>query len=308
MRTLTNALRQQWLGVLVGLIAIAMSAGAPAAATDAYAAAKRLITGKDVKDGSLGVRDLSAAARKSLRGNSGPAGANGANGLPGANGANGLPGGTGPQGGAGPAGPTGSTGSTGPAGPIGPVGPIGPTGPTGPTGPAGSAGSADTPAGVLSKLLTVDGAASGLDADLLDGNSSAAFVADADSANGDVTGPFSALQLKADSVGLDELATGAVTIRNMKSGMPTNTSTGHTFDPPSIPAQECWYKFITLDNADRGEMVILSESGTNQLSAGLMLLPTMAREGGVPLALCNFNTSNAVDDSAITVTLTLVGV
>ena len=38
-----------------------------------------------------------------------------------------------------------------------------------------------------------------------------------------------------------------------------------------------------------------------------MLMPTMARDGGVPIALCNFNTSNAVDDSKITVTLTLVG-
>jgi hypothetical protein len=289
MRTLTNALRQQWLGVLFGLVAIAMSAGAPAAATDAYAAAKRLISGKDVKDGSLGVRDLSAAARKALRGNAGPAGANGANGLPGAQG---------PQGGPGPVGPIGPAGATGPAGS---------TGPAGPTGPTGPAGSADTPGGVLSKLLTVDGAASGLDADLLDGNSSAAFVADADSANGDVTGPFSDLQLKPGSVGVDEVATGAVTIRNMKSGQPTNSSVGHTFDPPSIPAQECWYKFITLANADRGEMVIMSESGTNQLSAGLMLMPTMARDGGVPLALCNFNTSNAVDDSNATVTITLVG-
>ena len=66
--------------------------------------------------------------------------------------------------------------------------------------------------------------------------------------------------------------------------MPTNTSVGHTFDPPAIPAQECYYKFVTLDNADRGEMVIMSESGANQLSAGLMLMPTMARDGGVPLA------------------------
>lgn len=275
MRHLSLALRQQWLGVSIGLVAIALSAGVPDVATDAYASAKRLITGKDVKNGSLGVVDLSAAARKSLRGKTGPAGANGANGLPGA------PGGTGPA---------------GPAGPIGPQGPIGP------------AGSADTPGGVLSKLLTVDGAGSGLDADLLDGLASSAFVADADSANGDVTGPFSDLQLKASSVGVDQLATGAATIRSLKSGMPTTSSIGHTFDPPSIPAQGCYYKFVVLDAADRGEMVILSESGTNQLSAGLMLMPTMARDGGVPIALCNFNTSNAVDDNNITVSVTLVGV
>lgn len=274
MHQLVIALRQQWLGVAVGLVAIALTAGVPDVATDAYASAKRLITGKNVKDGSLGVRDLSAAARKSLRGRAGPAGANGQNGLPGAQG---------PQGASGPAGPIGPQGATGPA------------------------GSADQPADVLSKLLTVDGAGSGLDADTLDGISSAALVADSDSANGDLTGPFSDLQLKAGSVGTSQLAGGAVTVSRLKSGQPTTTFTGHTFDPPSIPAQDCYYKFVTWNEADRGEMVIVSESGTNQLAAGLMLMPTMARDGGVPLALCNFNTSNAVDDSAITVSLTLVG-
>lgn len=98
-----------------------------------------------------------------------------------------------------------------------------------------------------------------------------------------------------------------MTVSRLKSGQPTNTFTGHTFDPPSIPAQGCYYKFVTWNEADRGEMVIMSESGTNQLAAGLMLMPTMARDGGVPIALCNFNTANAVDDSAVTVSFTLVG-
>lgn len=47
---------------------------------------------------------------------------------------------------------------------------------TGETGPAGADGSPDTAAQVLAKLITVDGASSGLDADLLDGQQATAFA------------------------------------------------------------------------------------------------------------------------------------
>jgi hypothetical protein len=72
----------------------------------------------------------------------GPAGANGTNGANGVNGTNGTDGAAGAQ------------GAKGEAGGIGPTGP---------------AGSPDTPAQVLAKLADVDGAGSGLDADLLGG-------------------------------------------------------------------------------------------------------------------------------------------
>ena len=62
----------------------------------------------------------------------------------------------------------------GPAGPQGATGPQGPQGPIGLTGPAGSP---DTAAQVKAKLVTVDGAGSGVDADLLDGLNSTAFAA-----------------------------------------------------------------------------------------------------------------------------------
>lgn len=52
----------------------------------------------------------------------------------------------------------------------------GPAGPTGPQGAPGQGGSPDTPAQILSKLQTVDGSGSDLDADRLDGLSSANFV------------------------------------------------------------------------------------------------------------------------------------
>jgi hypothetical protein len=91
----------------------------------------------------------------------------------------GVQGPVGPQGIQGPTGATGSTGAQGPVGPEGPTGPQGSTGaqgPVGPTGPAGADGSPDTPAQVLAKLITVDGAGSGLDADLLDGQNGAFFA------------------------------------------------------------------------------------------------------------------------------------
>ena len=62
-----------------------------------------------------------------------------------------------PQGAAGAQGTTGADGSGGPVGP------------TGPRGLNGADGSADTPAQILTKLAQVDGPASGLDADTVDG-------------------------------------------------------------------------------------------------------------------------------------------
>jgi Collagen triple helix repeat (20 copies) len=78
----------------------------------------------------------------------------------------------GPRGETGPQGPRGETGAEGPEGPQGEIGPVGPEGPEGPEGPAGSP---DTPQQVLDKLTQVDGAGSGLDADLFDGLTSNAF-------------------------------------------------------------------------------------------------------------------------------------
>lgn len=60
--------------------------------------------------------------------------------------------------------------------PTGLRGPEGPAGPPGPPGPAGGDGSPDTPAQVRDKLKLVDGSRSGVDADLLDGLDSTAFL------------------------------------------------------------------------------------------------------------------------------------
>ena len=60
------------------------------------------VTGAKVKNGSLGTADLSAAARASLQGQTGPAGPAGATGQAGATGATGAAGATGGQGVPGP--------------------------------------------------------------------------------------------------------------------------------------------------------------------------------------------------------------
>jgi hypothetical protein len=77
------------------------------------------ITGKDVKNRSLGRSKLSATAVSSLTGQRGPAGPQGEKGEQGP---------VGPKGAAGPAGPTGATGAKGETGPAGPQGPSGVSG------------------------------------------------------------------------------------------------------------------------------------------------------------------------------------
>ena len=95
-------------------------------------------------------------------------------------------------------GPAGSDGSTGPAGAAGAAGSdgadgsdgsTGPQGSTGPTGATGPAGSPDTAAQVLTKVKTVDGSGSGLDADTVDGIHGSSFLRSnaADTATGKLT-------------------------------------------------------------------------------------------------------------------------
>jgi hypothetical protein len=77
------------------------------------------ITGRDIKNRSLGTNKLSATAVSSLTGQRGPAG---------------------PQGEKGEHGPVGNTGPAGPKGETGPAGAQGPPGPAGPPGPSGISG------------------------------------------------------------------------------------------------------------------------------------------------------------------------
>ena len=96
------------LGLVAAVALISATAGV---------AGSGLITGKQIQDGTIELRDLSPAARQALKGQAG---------------AQGPAGTAGPQGAAGPQGPQGLPGATGPAGPVGPQGLPGATGPAGP--------------------------------------------------------------------------------------------------------------------------------------------------------------------------------
>jgi hypothetical protein len=110
MTGLIEGIRRQWLGASVGTLALFVALGGPALAEPAAQAAARLITGKQIKAGTLSDRHLSSAARARLRGAAGPAGATGAlgpagaqgergeDGLDGANGADGQDGANGQDG------------------------------------------------------------------------------------------------------------------------------------------------------------------------------------------------------------------
>lgn len=126
-----------WPALLI-VVVLLLAAGTGGAVAGVMITGKQIkdgtVTSADIMDRTLGVSDLSPAARNSLQGAPGPTGANGPPGATGPAGATGATGTTGPTGGAGPDGPG------GPAGPAGPVGPAGPAGPAGPPGPAGKGG------------------------------------------------------------------------------------------------------------------------------------------------------------------------
>jgi hypothetical protein len=93
----------------VAVAAVSLSLGAAGTA-----GAAKLLTGKQIKDGTIEAKDLSAKARKTLSGKTGPAGPAGVGGSAGLGGSQGP---AGSPGGAGGAGTNGTPGATGVAGP-----------------------------------------------------------------------------------------------------------------------------------------------------------------------------------------------
>jgi len=161
--------------LVIALLALFVALGSSSVAAPARDAAKKLITGKQIKNSSLTTKDVKnrsllaqdfkagqlPAAAQGAKGDSGAPGLKGdagGQGLKGDTGAQGDAGAQGEDGPAGPAGPNGPTGPNGPAGPNGPVGPTGPSGAQGPQGPAGPSG----PKGFTS-LAPVNFPASGAD-------------------------------------------------------------------------------------------------------------------------------------------------
>lgn len=114
--------------IVVAIVAVVL------AMTGSAFAAKELITGRDIKNGSITRADLARNTISSLSGRQGPAGARGQDGFSGPPGPVGA---TGAKGETGPAGPKGETGERGPAGSTGSPGRLGPQGEQGPIGPPG---------------------------------------------------------------------------------------------------------------------------------------------------------------------------
>lgn len=155
----------------LGLAMATIFAGSAAAQS---ASSSRVVIACADKKGALRIAKRCKKAEKRFRllampGSAGPKGDKGDPGAPGNAGSNG------PAGGPGAPGPAGEPGAPGPAGQPGAPGPAGEPGPKGDRGEQGPAGSPETAGGLLSKLLSVDGAGSGLDADLFDGWDSSAF-------------------------------------------------------------------------------------------------------------------------------------
>lgn len=105
-----DTLKRQWLGISIALFALFIALGGPAAASETARAVVKQITGKQIKDGSVKTKDLSKAARNSLKGQQGPAGPAGQPGAIGAQGAQGQQGAPGAQGSQGAQGPQGAPG------------------------------------------------------------------------------------------------------------------------------------------------------------------------------------------------------
>lgn len=69
-----KTLRSQWAGIAIAMLALFVAIDGPAMASDGARAAAKLITGRQIKDGSIAAKDLSPAARRALKGQRGPAG------------------------------------------------------------------------------------------------------------------------------------------------------------------------------------------------------------------------------------------
>jgi collagen triple helix repeat protein len=135
---ITKLSRPAQLTAAVAVLVIALAGTASAARLITGAQIKDgSITGRDIKAGSIGASNLRADAASALRGRDGAPGATGARGDTGPTGPRGD---AGAQGVRGPKGDTGATGADGAAGIQGERGVAGPQGPKGDTGDAGARG------------------------------------------------------------------------------------------------------------------------------------------------------------------------
>lgn len=168
----------------------------------------------------------------------GPAGATGPMGAMGPAGPQGPMGLAGPAGAPGPAGPMGATGPQGPMGLTGAVGPQGPQGPAGPPGPTYSAG---TGISISGTTITNTGDTNAAD-----------DLTNASMAGGDLTGPFSNLQIGANTIGTNEIMNGSITGADLAAGV--------------IPASYWALNGTHISNTNAGNVGIGATSPINRLA------------------------------------------
>lgn len=186
----------------------------------------------------------------------------------------------GPPGQTGPQGPQGIQGNNGANGAKGDKGDHGDKGDKGDQGVPGTSGSADTPLQILAKLATVDGQGSGLDASLLDGQDSTAFLGVGDKA--------------ADANLLDGL--------NSTAFAQLSASSTASIGLPAIGAHSCVdYDNVGLGGVDPGDVVIVREGdGAMNLPAGLLMMAGSVQTGSsVHLRFCNVTNSTSSADASI---------
>ena len=125
--------------LVMGMIALLVALSGTATGQTAYTAAKKLVTGNQIKNNSITSADVKNGSllERDFRAGELPAGDTGPTGPRGAQGAAGDAGGVGPTGPRGAQGDAGNPGPTGPRGVEGDAGPVGPTGPRGLVGPRG---------------------------------------------------------------------------------------------------------------------------------------------------------------------------
>jgi hypothetical protein len=171
-------------------------------------------------------------------------------------------------------------GPPGQTGPQGPQGIQGDKGDKGDKGEPGTSGSADTPAQILSKLATVDGQGSGLDASLLDGQDSTAFLGVGGKA--------------ADANLLDGL--------NSTAFARLSASSSASIGLPAIGAHSCIdYDNVALGAVDPGDVVIVREGdGAMNIPAGVLMMAGSVQSGNdVHLRFCNVTNSASSADANV---------
>ena len=164
------------------------------------------------------------------------------------------------------------TGEDGAPGAAGPAGAPGATGADGLPGAPGAAGSPDTPAQVLAKLVTVDGAGSSLDADTLDGLSNDTWHVVGAAGEPAFQSSWTNYGFGQQTASFTKDATGVVHVRGgVKDGV-VNPINGVPFTLPAgyRPPSTVYFPLVTLDGANTltpGFVGILS-NGEIRISVG----------------------------------------